>query len=406
MKLAFCKARERAQKPRLQARIYDCLTQARFMRMHAWLKRRRGKVLSTLLTCTVTFGATGGSLQAHEQTPEAKQHDTVRAIWFPNPPYAVDEKGVPSGLEIDLWRMIAESHQIPYKIKRASSFASLLAEIRSGEADVGISGILINENRSKQFNFSLPTASSKLKAYALAPTESTALAMLRIVLSREVMLIFMGLTLIACLFAIPVWVLERHRQDLPDPRKSHQLIFILQKTLLLSTDHTKRSTTRLISIGSLFARVLLTAYFTSYVFRLASEEALPVNRQTQPDIQLEDLSRFTFAAIPGSIQSSIAKSNNAKTIDCYWTKTCIAMLQSGKANAILDDEATVLTTLNHMPPIPKVVAASGELMPLLMAFGFSNQFNEDPRSKILNAAISRSYYDGTYSKLQKRWLKE
>jgi ABC-type amino acid transport substrate-binding protein len=377
------------------------------MRKHAWLTRQRIMQLFTLLSCSaMACSLTSGSLQAVERIPEAERQAPVRVIWFPNPPYAVDEKGVPSGLEIDLWRMIAETHQIPYAIKRAPSFDALLKAIRSGEADVGISGILINENRSKQFNFSLPTASSKLKAYALAPTESTALAMLRIILSREVMLIFMGLTLIACLFAIPVWALERHRQDLPDPRKSHQLIFILQKTLLLSTDHTKRSATRLISIGSLFARVLLTAYFTSYVLRLASEEALPVNNQTQPNIELEDLSRFTFAAIPGSIQASITKSNDAKTIDCDWAKTCIAMLQSGEADAILDDEATIRTTLNHMPPTPKVVAASGELMPLLMAFGFSNQFNEDPRSKILNAAISRSYYDGTYSKLQKHWLKE
>ncbi len=45
---------------------------------------------------------TSGSLQAVERIPEEERQTPVRVIWFPNPPYAVDEKGVPSGLEIDL----------------------------------------------------------------------------------------------------------------------------------------------------------------------------------------------------------------------------------------------------------------------------------------------------------------
>ncbi len=363
--------------------------------------------LPTLLSCgAMAFSLLGGSLRAQEWLPERPSAAPVRVIWFPNPPYAMDAKGVPSGLEIDLWRMIAETRQIPYEIQRAPSFKALLAAIRSGEADVGISGVLINENRSKQFRFSFPTASSHLKAYTLERQEPIALQLLRIIISKEVMLIFLGLILIACLFAVPVWLLERHRPDFANLNKRHQLIFILQKTLLLSTDHTKRTKTRLISIGSLFARVLLTAYFASYVLRLASQDALEFQADTTPEVQMDTLNQFTFAAIPGYIQTSILKSNGAKTIDCDVARTCIAMLQKGEVNAILDDEQTMKTALATMPATPKVAAASGELMPLFMAFAFSNDFNDDPRSRQIDDAISRSYYDGTYTKLQQHWLKD
>jgi ABC-type amino acid transport substrate-binding protein len=75
-------------------------------------------------------------------------------------------------------------------------------------------------------------------------------------------------------------------------------------------------------------------------------------------------------------------------------------------NAILDDEQTMKTALATMPATPKVAAASAELMPLFMAFVFSNDFNDDPRSRQIDDAISRSYYDGTYTKLQQHWLKD
>lgn len=58
-----------------------------------------------------------------------------------------------------------------------------------------------------------------------------------------------------------------------------------------------------------------------------------------------------------------------------------------------------------MPALPKVAAASENLMPLFMAFGISNRFKEDPRSRTINDAIARSYYDGSYARLSKQWLR-
>lgn len=327
----------------------------------------------------------------------------VNVVWNQDDPYAFDENGIPSGFEIDLWRMIAETRQIPYRIKRSSTFKSMLEEVSSGEADLAIGGILINENRSKLFNFSFPTATSEFKIYTIDSGRGRALQVLHTFLSKEVLLLFLGLIIIACFFAAPVWAIERHRSELKAKPRRHQFIFILQKTLLLSTDHTQQSSTRLLSIGSLFARVILTAYFAAFILNiLNTEQKLERNSLLQTFNSLSVKGK-TFAAVPGSIQASILTSNGAKIIDCELREECIYMLQTGKVDAILDDSQSIQTTLALMSSRPKIVP-SKSIMPIFIAFAISKKFQEDPRSSSINDAIARSYYDGTYAKLSKSWL--
>lgn len=336
----------------------------------------------------------------------ANSNRPVRVIWSPDPPYALSHGGVPTGLEIDLWRTIAETRQIPYQIERAESWKALLAAVSTGKADIAMGGILIDENRSKRFHFSFPTAASTLKVYTLANKKPTALKLIEILVSKQTLLILLGLVLIVCFFAVPVWAIERQRPEFEGTRKRHQLIFILQKTLLLSTDHTKQTRTRLISIGSLFARVILTAYFASYILEVArSADQEPGNNEA---IHLSNAAKWhqKFAAVPGSIQESILQSAAAKTVNCEQMKECISLLESGQADAILADTQSMAQAIKVRGNGQKITAKTKELMPLFSAYAFSNKFAQDPRSRSINDAIARSYYDGTYNELNIKWLKQ
>lgn len=158
------------------------------------------------------------------------------------------------------------------------------------------------------------------------------------------------------------------------------------------------------SIASLFARVLLTGYFASYILKIASTDQAINVAKPMDEINLETLQDSTFAAIPGYIQTSILKSSGAKTIDCDVAETCIHLLQTGQADAILDDMLTMKTALRTMPPEPKISAASDKLMTLFMAFAISEEFNRDERAQTINDAIARSYYDGSHAKLSRIWM--
>ena len=365
---------------------------------------------------TIALGALGlptisGEIPVKAETATTFGENTntnqpVRVIWSPDPPYALSHGGVPTGLEIDLWRTIAETRQIPYQIERAESWKALLDAVSTGKADIAMGGILIDENRSKRFHFSFPTAASTLKLYTLADEKPTAFKLIEILASKETLLILLGLIVIICFFAIPVWAIERQRPEFEGEQKRHQLIYILQKTLLLSTDHTKHTTTRLISIASLFARVILTAYFASYILEVArSSDAATGTSQT---IHLSNAISWqrTFAAIPGSIQESILKSADAKTINCELMEECISLLESGQADAILSDTQSMAQAIKERHNAQKITAKTNDLMPLFIAYAFSNEFSEDPRSRSINDAIARSYYDGTYNELSIKWIKQ
>jgi ABC-type amino acid transport substrate-binding protein len=367
------------------------------------------RVILTLALSALGLPTISGDGPVNAQTAAAFGADTntnrpVRVIWSPDPPYALSHGGVPTGLEIDLWRTIAETRQIPYQIERAESWKALLAAVSTGKADIGMGGILIDENRSKRFHFSFPTAASTLKVYALADKKPTALKLIEILISKQTLLILLGLILIVCFFAVPVWAIERRRPEFEGTRKRHQLIFILQKTLLLSTDHTKQTRTRLISIVSLFARVILTAYFASYILEVARSSDSETTGAQITHLSNAISWQRTFAAVPGSIQESILQSAGAKTINCELMKECITLLESGQADAILSDTQSMARATEERQNGHTIIAETNDLMPLFSAYAFSNTFSQDPRSRSINDAIARSYYDGTYNELNIKWL--
>ena len=328
----------------------------------------------------------------------------VQVVWFPDPPYTLDENGVPTGFEIDLWRIIAETQQIPYQIRQVNRFKDLLDAVTNGEADIAIGGIMINENRSKKFNFTAPTATSSMRIYERKSEESTAIKILKAISSREVILIFLGIVVIAGFFALPVWLLERRRSDLPSKSKREELIYFLQKTLLLSSDHTKRSSTRLLSIASLFARVLLTAYFTTYILQITKAQDAKTAHETSSTMSINQFANKTFASMPSTIQASMLTSAGIKQTTCLQRDQCILMLQAGQVDAILDDVQSMKIRLASASPEPRITAASGPLMTMFMAYGLSKKFSRDPRATMINDAISRSYYNGTHATLSRTWL--
>ena len=375
------------------------------MRRDVMPKRIRTILLLSLgafIACTM--GDLSYKVRADENSAEERK--TVNVIWHPDPPYALNENGIPTGFEIDLWRMIAENRKIPYRITRANTFGELLEAIGSGRADVAMGGILINENRSKRFQFSFPTATSEFKIYELKQEESTALRLLQVTTSKEVLLIFAGVALIACFFAVPVWLLERNRLDSIHEKKRHQLILILQKTLLLSTDHTQKSKTRIISIISLFARVLLTAYFASYILKTANNIQTDNKQEVITSLDSGTLQGKIFASLSDSIQESVLRSKGIKQISCELMPECLQQLESGRADAILADEQSMQTALQQMPSALNIQPTSETLTTLFIAYGISENFLDDPRSGAINDAIARSYYDGTYTKLSQSWLRE
>ena len=77
------------------------------------------------------------------------------------PPYEYREDGDFKGIDIDMMRAIC--NRLGYELQITDiSFDAVLSSVESGKSDVGVSGITINDERSKQVMFSEPYCTTEL----------------------------------------------------------------------------------------------------------------------------------------------------------------------------------------------------------------------------------------------------
>src|ERR1700687_1935729 len=65
------------------------------------------------------------------------------------PPMVIDDHGRLSGFSIDLWNSIAGKLKVETEYKVAPDVGALLQDVRSGQADLGISAISITAERDR-----------------------------------------------------------------------------------------------------------------------------------------------------------------------------------------------------------------------------------------------------------------
>jgi polar amino acid transport system substrate-binding protein len=81
----------------------------------------------------------------------------LRVAVIPIQPFVIQENGSLTGFNIDLWNAIASQLQLKTDYQVLPDIASLLESMRSKNADVVVSPIVITAARDKEFDFSLPT---------------------------------------------------------------------------------------------------------------------------------------------------------------------------------------------------------------------------------------------------------
>ena len=71
------------------------------------------------------------------------------------PPLMFEQNGIPTGVDLEIFKGYCESRGYTYKLK-AYDFDGMLGAVTSGQADVAFSGISITEQREKAMEFSNP----------------------------------------------------------------------------------------------------------------------------------------------------------------------------------------------------------------------------------------------------------
>lgn len=97
-------------------------------------------------------------------TPAAAAPAPIRAAVFLNPPFVMREpNGTFGGFAVDLWDKTSAELGRTTEYVAAASFEDLLAAVRDGKVDVGISDVFVTSDRQRVMDFTHPFADGGLR---------------------------------------------------------------------------------------------------------------------------------------------------------------------------------------------------------------------------------------------------
>ena len=149
--------------------------------------------------------------------------DTLIVAYAPAPPFIIQENDLLEGINVWLWKQVAEDLELQYTLKEMN-FSEMLDAVKSGEVDVSINPLTITGERSKQMEFTHSFFASH-STVAVAQRSSMQKvgqfveSFFRLNFLRGFMLLF----IILMFFGTLAWFFERRGN--PEFRKNHKGIW-------------------------------------------------------------------------------------------------------------------------------------------------------------------------------------
>jgi polar amino acid transport system substrate-binding protein len=330
----------------------------------------------------------------------------LRVVTRVLPPVVVQQPGGKlSGFSIELWERIAEKLKLQASFHIAPNVGALLADLRSGKADVGVAAISITSAREAEFDFTQPILNAGLQIMVRgrgADEGGNPLSDLLGLLFSPAILVWLGIALL--LVIVPahiVWYLEKDCQDGIIPTKAYYpgILFALYwaaTTLVAQAEQAPRQwLARLVTVLWMFIGVVFVAFYTA---QLAATLTV---QQIQGGINSpDDLPGKRVATTAGSTAAAAVRELRASVLEVGKIEDAYKALDDKKVDAVVFD-APVL--LYHAAKEGK-----GKVQLVGAPFRKEDYGIAFPRNSALrkqvNVALLALREDGTYQKLYDKWF--
>ena len=329
-------------------------------------------------------------------------------------PCTFREDGVWKGLAVDLWNRVAMEEKLPFILEDWPNLRALLQATRDNKVDVAVGCINLSPERIATTAFSLPFQEDGLAVMELQSPLDLGKAFLRSLLGPALLLLLGGFLLSIGLLSLLTWRLEGHSSS-SDTRRMGSVRSFARVFQILATGpgtNTLVETTRghglvfLAYLVRIVSASLLVGYLTVHVVeetRRRSAESLK---------SLEDLRGRRVAVRPGSISASLLEELNRRpgslpvqSVDLPRVDQAIALLEQGRAEAVLADELQLTYGINRHPrsrTTPTLVLRG--LRPESQGFAYSPLLPKGTAMQI-DLAISRLKRSGEVTQLRQEALR-
>jgi polar amino acid transport system substrate-binding protein len=329
----------------------------------------------------------------------------LRVVTRVLPPLVVEQPaGKLSGFSIELWEAIAERQKLQVSYQAAPDVRSLLDQVRTGKADVGVAAISITSAREQEFEFSQPilNAGLQIMVRGRGQDDSNPLWDLLGLLFSPAILVWLGIALL--LIIIPahiVWYLERRHKDgiIPTDQYYPGILYAMYwaaTTLVAQAEQAPRYwLARIFTVLWMFVGVVFVAFYTA---QLAATLTV---QQIQGGINgPEDLPGKKVATTRGSTAALALGELRADVFEIAKIEEAYEALNDRRVDAVVFDAPVLLF----------YAAREGKGRAQLVGptfrredYGIVFPRNSSLRRQV-NVALLALREDGTYQRLYDKWF--
>lgn len=348
---------------------------------------------------TVVFGLT--TLVLAQQSPPQELRVVTRVL----PPMVVERGGELTGFGIDLWKEIAQRLKLKITYHVAPDVGALLADVRSGKADLGVGAISVTSAREAEFDFSQPIMNAGLQIMvrgAGKDGDSNPLKDLLSLLFSWTSLAWLGIA--ALLMLVPahiVWYLERHKQGGIIPTSDYYpgifyALYWAAGTLATQAESApKHWLARVVAVLWMFTGVVFVALYTA---QLAA--TLTVQQIGGGINGPEDLAGKRVATTRGSTAATVVRGLGGQVLEVAQIGEAYQALEKKTVEAVVFDSPVLLYyAANEGKGRVTTVGATFRKEDYGFLFGRGKALRNE-----VNVALLKLREDGTYQRLFDKWF--
>ena len=353
---------------------------------------------------TVTVGIALLQLATLASATQADQKP-LRVETFVAPPFVIEQEGELTGFSIDLWKEVAARLKVDSVYEKAPTPSAGFAALRSKQADLAVSAILVTVERDREFDFSYPILEAGQKVMVrdigTAMTVQPLRDLLHLLFSKTTAIwLAIGLPLVL-IPAHVVWLLERRQKEGIIPTQSYfpgifHAAYWSASTLLTQAEQMPRQwPAGMTALLWMFTGTVFVALYTAQL------TATLTVQQIQGGINgPEDLPGKQVGTLAGTASVTYLRQHNAKLQEFTQLTELYQALVDKKVDAVpLTAPALRYYQTHEGTGLVKTVGP--EFNRGVLGFGFPDN---SPLRRRVNAELVAMREDGTYQRLYDKWF--